>query len=170
MLIIVEGMDNTGKTTLIQRVSEDLKLLVMNNRKKPVNSDEMEKYLATVSSLALEYPVILDRLCTISEPVYGQLRKTGPVIDKDTLFTHMKQMSLARPMIIYCRPPTGVVLNFGDRPQMDGVIEKAPQLLEAYDHSMNRLAQMGFKVVHWDYTNYNYNWILNQVINHLESK
>lgn len=168
MLVIVEGMDNTGKTHLIQRVAEDLKLLVMNNRQKPRSEGDMWKYLQAVSLLNQDWPLILDRICTISEPIYGNLRKSGPVIDPHVVETHLDTLKKQNPLIIYCRPPTAVVLNFGDRPQMEGVIENAKTLLAAYDRSMDNLAMAGFKVVHWDYTNYNYDWLLGKVINHLK--
>lgn len=170
MLVIVEGFDNTGKTSLIQGLSEDLKLLVMNNRRKPPSEAYMEQYLRTVCSLGQDYPVILDRLCTISEPVYGVLRGRGPVITSEQEARHLHILRASDPLIIYCRPPTGVVLNFGDRPQMDGVISNARSLLSAYDSRADSMARDGFRVVHWDFTNYGYPWILNQVINYMESK
>lgn len=170
MLIVVEGLDNTGKTTLVQRLAEDHKLLVMNNRKKPASTLEMMVYLDTVRMVSDRHPVMLDRLCTISEPIYGRLRPQGAVISQALLARHLELLAELKPLIIYCRPPTGVILNFGDRPQMEGVIENATQLLNQYDRSLEQLAKDGFHVVHWDYTNYNYSWIHDQVSNYLEKK
>lgn len=169
MLIIAEGMDNTGKTTLVQKLSEDLKLLVMNNRRKPQDEEEMAAYLRLVNTTQWHFPTILDRLCTISEPIYGVLRKSGPVITKERADAHLVTLRAMKPLIIYCRPDDRTILNFGDRPQMDGVIENAKSLLLAYDQCMDRLAIKGHLIVKWDYKNYQYDWIRNQVINYLEN-
>lgn len=169
MLIIVEGMDNSGKTTLVQRLSEDIKLLVMNNKRKPRDEKEMADYLSLVNTIHWHFPTILDRLCTISEPIYGVLRKTGPVITPEQADNHLVYLKAMKPLIIYCRPDDKTILDFGDRPQMDGVIDNAQALLQSYDRVMDKLAIHGYHIVKWDFRNYKYEWILNQVINHMET-
>ena len=167
MLIIVEGMDNSGKTTLVQRLSEDIKLLVMNNKRKPRDEAEMRDYLRLVNHVQWHFPTILDRLCTISEPIYGCLRKSGPVITPARADWHLLELKAMNPLIIYCRPPEATIFNWGDRPQMEGVIENGQALLKAYDESMDRMAPQ-FKIVKWDFTAYEYTWLLNQVVTHME--
>jgi hypothetical protein len=113
-------------------------------------------------------PLILDRLCTISEPIYGPICRGSYIYSDAELAEEYSFLLAEEPLIIYCRPSDEAIFDFGDRPQMDGVIQRSKQLLGAYDLTLDQLALTGFTVAHWDYETYEYSWIMNQVINHLE--
>ena len=55
------------------------------------------------------------------------------------------------PIFIYCRPKKENVLDFGDREQMEGVIEQSKKLLEAFDNLYNRMIQNEFDIFRYDY-------------------
>ena len=55
------------------------------------------------------------------------------------------------PIFIYCRPKKENVFNFGDREQMEGVIEQSKKLLEAFDNLYNRMIQNEFDIFRYDY-------------------
>ena len=56
-----------------------------------------------------------------------------------------------KPIFIYCRPKKENVLDFGDREQMEGVIEQSKKLLEAFDNLYNRMIQNEFDIFRYDY-------------------
>lgn len=154
-MIIVEGMDNSGKTTLIEKLADDLKLVKVNNRKRPESSNDIWMWVSASVEMARHHPTILDRWAPISEPIYG------PICRDTRLFSsHDQALTMAyletfikRPIIIYCRPSESKIRSWGDRAQMDGVIKNSERLLVAYDHSMKSLAAE-FQKCYW--INYNY--------------
>lgn len=152
-MIIVEGMDNTGKSTLFLRLSKDLKLLAINNQKRPQSINETALYLEGVLRLASNFPVIVDRWQAISEPIYGPICRNHHLYAKTNLEAQLRFLiQAANPLIIHCRPPDSVILNFGDSNQMDGVIKHAKELLKTYDNYMGNLVAMGFRVMNYDWT------------------
>lgn len=162
-MIIVEGCDNTGKSTLVAKLAEDLKLLVINNKRRPKDYTEASNYLHQVMTSFPGIPTILDRLCTISEPVYGPICRNTHIYSQAQLRGDLDFLLRHNPTIIYCRPPVATILGFGDRPQMEGVKDNARSIIGAYDLTIDQLALQGFRVVHWDYTNYDYKWIKQKV-------
>lgn len=154
-MIIVEGMDNTGKSTLVKKLSKDLKLLTINNQRRPTSIPEAFRYLDGVIYMAASFPVIVDRWQPISEPIYGPICRDVTLFPPASLARMMKMTSSTEPLIIYCRPPDPVVLDFKDE-QMDGVIRHASALLDQYDISMNNLSATGFTVISYDWTSDDY--------------
>ena len=166
MLIIVEGMDNTGKTTLINRLADDLKLLVMGNRRRPSRSEDILHYTFHLTELSQCYDVIIDRWSAISEPIYGPICRGTSWPDMATQTALMEHISMLRPLLIYCRPEDQVVLDFGDRSQMEGVIQNAEALLKEYDQKMEWVNGW-ISVMNYDYATHEYVDILSQVKEHL---
>lgn len=162
-MIIVEGFDNTGKSTLVNRLSKDLKLLTINNQQRPTDIHESFRYLDGVLYLASNFPVIVDRWQPISEPIYGPICRGTAMFSSASLERQLRMTLSANPLIIYCRPPDPIVLGFGDREQMDGVIDNAPQLLSAYDTVMGNLRARGFNMISYDWSSDSYEELINSV-------
>lgn len=154
-MIIVEGLDNTGKTTLVKKLSKDLGLLVMNNQGKPKKARDVVDYLHIVIDVSHRFPVILDRLSLISEPIYGPVIRGSHLLNTWQVHTLTYQLKSRKPTIIYCRPPRDVIMSFKE-PQMDGVIDHAGTLLDAYDLSISQLKLGGFTVLNYDWTTDSY--------------
>lgn len=180
-MIIVEGFDNSGKTTLVRQLSEDCKLLVMNNRRRPKSREDVIDYVDMVIPIANRFPVILDRFAPISEPIYGPICRDSHLLTEDDVSQCLLSVARNRrkhqdggnnsaALIIYCRPKDSTVLGFKPEiPQMDGVIEKAQELLMAYDKSMKELGSFWFTVVHYDWELDSYNSIKNLVSQHFQN-
>ena len=127
-MIIVEGMDNSGKTTLINHLATHFNLPTVKSYKPRLRSDI---YALHSWCSAAPQTVITDRHPAISDLVYG------PIIRGST----PSSLAVARGCIvnnflIYCRPPDDRIFLFKDRTQMAGIIEQAIGLLEAYDALM----------------------------------
>jgi len=166
-MIVVEGCDNSGKTTLIQRLAEELKLLSITNRRKPQQRADVFHYTTDMVMLSLHYSTIFDRWQAISEPIYGPIcRGIGYLESGDTDFLH-RVAQVAKPLLIYCRPRDSTILNFGERDQMAGVIENGPRLIAAYDREI-KYASRWFPVVRYDFERDTYDSLRDQALAHLK--
>lgn len=168
-MIIVEGMDNSGKTVLVNKLAEELRLVqVRNNIRHPQSPADLNNYFLSILNLdrSLSKGLILDRWPPISEPIYGEvLRGTNPMGQRIKANYHRCIRNEA--MLIWCRPPNSTLLDFGSREQMFGVIEKADQLIEAYDREMEFISEY-LKLHIYDYTVDSYNLLSMKVQEFLE--
>lgn len=171
-MVIVEGMDNSGKTTLVRQLSEDCRLLVMNNRRRPKTRQDILDYVAGVVPLAQRFPVILDRFAPISEPIYGPICRNTELLTRDDISQCLLRVTAEQPkpaVIIYCRPRATTILQFGPIPQMEGVIENGRALLQAYDETMKKLGSFWFTVLYYDWEHDSYSSLKNQVSLHFQN-
>ena len=144
MIIIVEGMDGTGKTTLIQQLAHHLDV----KPKKFVKSSGPDedyrlnliantiseiKELETASMERGPIKRLYDRFPLISEAVYGPILRGHNCFGG--LYHPLRRRLLAlKTVIIYCRPDREVIqANVRQSPQMSGVLEHFKDLLDAYD-------------------------------------
>lgn len=151
-MFIFTGMDNSGKTTLVNKVSKELGLPVV--KSMGPNHTKDEKHIWFLDQMAREkaFPrsVIFDRFLPFEEMVYGKILRGDPIYSLDD--PYMKSLNGLNPTIIYTRPPSEVIFNFGDREQMEGVIETKERLLAAWDDLMWKLQSRGWEVHVYDYT------------------
>lgn len=169
-MIIVEGCDNSGKTTLVSALSGDLRLLSIVNRQRPLSLQDSYAYLTRVLPLALRFATIFDRWQPISEPIYGPICRGVHLFNDAHIqnqFRMTKNMAL-QPLVIYCRPSIEKIMDFGEREQMAGVIENAPAIVAAYDHQIEWLKQH-FPVVRYDFERDTYDHIKQVALEHLQS-
>lgn len=107
-MIIVEGPDGSGKSTLVTTLAQRLRLPVAG---KVVGSDTQPLVNIrewTEDNVARGFqPVIFDRHRLISEPIYGpamRKRQDADFYDLTWLSSMMWQFYQAKPIIIYCLP------------------------------------------------------------------
>lgn len=107
-MIIVEGPDGSGKSTLVTTLAQKLRLPVAG---KVVGSDTQPLVNIrdwTEDNVARGFqPVIFDRHRLISEPIYGpamRKRQDADFYDLTWLSNMMWQFYTAKPIIIYCLP------------------------------------------------------------------
>lgn len=108
-MIVVEGPDGAGKTTLIQTLRQKTGLDVA---PRVVSKDaeamvDLKKW--TEDNVARGFqPTIFDRHRLISEPIYGPILrpKLEPGFsDLSWFYTMMRKFYKLEPVIIYCLPP-----------------------------------------------------------------
>ena len=166
-MIIVEGPDGCGKTTLLEKLRHDLKL---NLRPRFADSitgpypDVFDRVAADFAS-GVERDHLYDRHPSISEVIYGQVLRGGydprfsdPVIDLG--LDH-------EPLIIICAPDYRTALdNVMSSDQMSGVAEKFNQIWEGYSAFVHFYPG---NILMWDYEKMDYSTIVRKVEEYLNA-
>ena len=150
-MIIIEGMDGSGKTTLAQQLSfrlgkAPIKRFVTSGG--PTDFDSLvEQTKATLLDLydqvtQNQRPVVIyDRFPLISEAIYGSiLRGRNHFGDEWTALITM--FLTLDPIVVYCRPGISYItknIRETANSQMEGVVSKALRLINAYDELMSWL-------------------------------
>ena len=136
--IIVVGMDNTGKTTLVNQLKEFYKCESIKspgpNYTRQEMIDEIKK------DLDLPNKVILERFSILEELVYGNVLRNHSKFRLDDM-DWVRDYDF---IIVYCRPEDEVIYNFGDREQMDGVIKEKIEGNSAYQNLKMVLDELGY--------------------------
>lgn len=171
-MIIVEGCDNAGKTTLVAKLSAEHRLLTLNHRQRPLSLQDSRDYLHLVTPLAQRFKTIFDRWQPISEPIYGPICRNTHLFEPADIAEQHSYLRLEKlnPLIIYCRPSAERILNFGDREQMEGVIDNAKKIIDGYDRMMDWIAGYWFPVVRYDYEHDTYDSLSAKVLAYYEGK
>lgn len=139
-MIVVEGVDGSGKSTLINSLSYELKLKVHPRASSSVGGPVKDIFGWAARDLDQWHqqstPHIYDRHPLISEPIYG------PVVrgHLDHRFStpegrRIQQMFKELSLVILCKPPIQEVMsNISDplHDQMDGVADHAAALYHLY--------------------------------------
>lgn len=94
-MIVIEGMDNSGKSTLGQAMAAYMDLIVQESEGPPLSADEInervDKYEMMEKRLFVRHPVI-------SNAIYGQVRAEGNPITPGRSMIFYE----AKPILIYC--------------------------------------------------------------------
>lgn len=114
-MIVVEGPDGSGKTTLIQRLVDWRPQLEVAPRVVGKDTKAMVDLKQWVEENAKRgwHETIYDRHRLFSEPVYGPLLRDEPQpgFDDFTWFAyHLGLFYSKQPVVIYCLPPLEVIM------------------------------------------------------------
>lgn len=109
-MIIVEGPDGAGKTTLVQHLSQKygapIAKKVVDHDTKPIYTD-LQGWTERNLSKGLQWK-IFDRHRLVSEPIYAGAMERPPAPGFDDihwLTARMIDFTRIRPFLIYCLPP-----------------------------------------------------------------
>lgn len=160
MIVVVEGPDGGGKSTLIDnlRLSCDRHYVSLRRSGPPKTLEEINHIVRWIEQHDPDgtrpTPLILDRHPFISESIYGPaLRGNSLLTDYYTL--HDIEYHFARFInrVIYCRPPTSTILKkMHDNPQLKGVTERIEMITERYDQVTRLIRNWGVNVIEYDWT------------------
>lgn len=171
MIIIVEGMDGTGKTTLAQQLahrlkvkprkfvgslgpSDDYRLALVNRTISEITELEIDSALEIASARRRSVKRLYDRFPLISEAIYGPTLRGRNCFGVQYYSVRRRLLAL-KTVIIYCRPHRDVIRsNVQQAPQMPGVLEHFDELLDAYDQLFIELTDspMNSYITVFDYT------------------
>lgn len=148
-MIIVVGMDNTGKTTLVEGLHKIIKGETIKSPGPIGEIGQKDWVINHIANYEGNDDVIFERFPLLEEMVYGPiLRNKSNFMWGDGFF---RLLNKANPIIIYCRCSRASIMNWGGREQYSGVIENADKLLAGYDDLYFRLLTKGFKCLVYDY-------------------
>lgn len=128
MNVVVYGCDNSGKTSLANHIAEKFNLEYVRSKGGPsMSTQEVLQYLDKNLD---EGDKVFDRFSIIEEYTNGLVlrgkdRFQDEFIDKESFLNRID-------LFIYACPSMEAVKNFGDREQMDGIIENIDRLREMY--------------------------------------
>jgi hypothetical protein len=119
-MIIIEGPDGAGKTTLVEHLSKKYDIpvaeRVVDKDTKPMNTN-LKQWTETNLKRGLQW-MIFDRHRLISEPIYCNAMGRAPhegFDDIEWLTGRMIDFTRIHPFIVYCLPPyETVVANLED--------------------------------------------------------
>lgn len=152
-MIVVEGPDGSGKSTLVKRLSEQLQIPAVPSLGKL----EPDLAIRNMEQMVLSLnPGVWDRCRAISEYIYGRVcRKTRAF--HPFHWTWIYRVIRSGHQIVYCRPPEHVIHeNVGNTDQPDWVKENLPAIIREYDRVMLAIRDYlgGDQVMfYYDYTN-----------------
>ena len=152
MMVIVEGVDGSGKTTLVNYLAGQFNLKAEKSP-GPVDIKEYWTWIdATIRREKAGEKWIYDRHAFFSEQVYSILRKENHHrVYSPMTVSQMRALINCNPTVIYCRPFEETIMDrLLDKDQMEGVPEHWGDLLRRYDTLMKEMEQY-FNIVY-------YNW------------
>lgn len=153
-MIIVEGPDNSGKSTLIQQLLKDYSISLFLTSKGPIHNLKCfeERVLDVINHLG-SYSYIMDRCPLLSEEVYGPILRSKNLIDELEYPSYYRRklyssLSQGETFLIYCRPPKPILLDFKNhqvkehdtQEHLNNIILKAESIIEAYDTIVGPIA------------------------------
>jgi len=152
MLIILEGSDGSGKTSLANRIRKDLDeyMLLLRSSGPPRHVGQLADVIGMLASIPYRIPVVTDRNPVISESVYG------PIIREKCMHgLTLEQMGrmFRHAMVIHCRPNYSALADgVRQESQMEGVVLNHRAIVKAYDDLMGQLEKEGVYIKRYDYT------------------
>jgi thymidylate kinase len=136
-MIIVEGPDNTGKTTLKNRLMKVFPLTDKGHSGGPpktVQEWEDRMYRLLLDKTRQEtLTFIVDRFF-YSEIVYGKVLRGSTIVPQRNMDILEDLLMEHDPMIIYCRRPVHRIKEtLSERDQLEGVNENIARICREYD-------------------------------------
>lgn len=171
--VIIIGADNTGKTTLVSKLktNHEDEVLFQNFQYDEIKDDTSDDYYGRVVDLFTSNDkIVFERFTPIDELVYGKILHPNDKHRLEDLDKYFKNNRFDF-LLVYCRPPSDVALNFGDRAQFNGVKEHGEELLHSFDEVYAKIIVRfpDLKFLKYDFTNLqNSDIIISKIIEFLE--
>lgn len=150
MIIIIEGPDGAGKTTLAHKLATCLNLKYHHEGPPPVDIPPLDHYLGVLEKYR-HCSVVIDRFA-LGERVYGPALRGGDRLGQDGFDAVSRRCLELNAHQIICLPPVDACLQawmFSGKPEL---FDKHAQFFEAYA----RFAYFAFNLVQL----YVYDWTI----------
>lgn len=138
MIIIIEGPDGAGKTTLANKIQKQTGYMLL-HRSQPKTEEEkakmMDEYLSVLRS---GKNCIMDR-CWYSEMVYGPVMRDAAYISYPQMYELEKQLARVGGLIIHCTGPMQTLWKRCLTRGEDYIVDKETftKIYKGYDTLMN---------------------------------
>jgi hypothetical protein len=157
-IIVVEGVDGAGKSTLIAnlRAVSDRYFWILRASGPPSSAQEVELAIDKIDELGNGAPSlnwVFDRHPLISEPIYGRVLRGKSHLDGMASKVYRERIASIN-KIIYCRPPFKTVLDGVQiENQLAGVHERIRELYDAYDEAIDFMRiHLRVPIITYDWT------------------
>lgn len=139
MLLILEGVDGAGKSTLASELEKE-GYKIVHRLYNPDYADFSQAYEDLL--LEISEPTVLDR-SFISEIVYGQVLRQHSRLSLEALSYLLKIASMKMGKVLYCYAPSEVIRSRLKEPdnEHENVLRHLAQLIDAYKHLMKQISQ-----------------------------
>lgn len=177
-MIIVEGPDGAGKTTLINHLVEVLDLPVA-PRVVSKDAEAMTDLVRwTEDNVKRGFQAtIFDRHRLISEPIYGPILRgdlTPEFADHQWFGDMMASLYHSEPILIYCLPPFDTVYNNVKGDPDNKVVSGGPQIRAIWGGYLNKaVTEVALRpeTFLYDYTDfYDINWTLPRILHTIKER
>lgn len=159
MIIILEGPDNAGKSTLGNKLSVDLGIDLVHPGGPPKNIVEVINRCqeqSNVFNMSTAVDVMFDRITCISDQIY----RGRPEFDNVFIAYQNHLRSCKNVIVIYCRPSDDRVKNFDDHVQKDhedaAVVQHAKDNVDRIVYDYDSLMAMFQADQHFNVIQYNF--------------
>ena len=138
MIIIIEGPDGAGKTTLANKIQQQTGYMLL-HRSQPKTEEEkakmMDEYLQVIKS---GKHCSLDR-CWYSEMVYGPVMRDASVISYPQMYALEQQLAKHGGLVIHCTGPMQDLWKRCMSRGEDYIVDKGvfTEIYDRYDELMN---------------------------------
>jgi hypothetical protein len=159
IIILLEGPDGGGKTTLAKKLSVDLSLPMHKRASDSITGPVVDLYAWTVDDITTWHKqelALYDRHPLTSEHIYGpsvrgRVRPGFEMTNPD--IAYMRRYLRKHALIIVCLPPLGVVREnvASEIEQMPGVVENIDHIYQCY-RMMLHLWPLDCHIARYDYT------------------
>lgn len=169
-VIVVEGPDGAGKSTLAQRLSKEMGRPLLHTGGPPASKELLLMKLEKID--AAQNNVILDRTPHISDPIYAKAEGRPLFLPVSSLHTRLQELN---PIIIYCRLKSpremykhmykGMDKEHKPQKHFAVVAENYLGIVQDYDTAMLKVQMtLGLDVLYYDWTQQSANMLSRELV------
>lgn len=145
-MIILEGIDKTGKTTLANKLRDEYGYEIVKTSQPKKKEHPYVEYVRKILSIRTSR-VVFDRL-HLGELVYGPVKRGKSLIDEKMLFNINSLLSLHGATIIYCHDKPEIIKERFSQEKEDYLQETDIEtILKRYEEVIQTTISHGVKVI-----------------------
>lgn len=147
MIIVIEGMDNSGKTTLAEHLSQATGYSIQHSGGPPKFPGEINQRIAKFNALT---NIIFDRHAAISQPIYRVCRGASNADGERVSVQLIDQFYATRPLLIYCDPLSRGLAGQRHNAEVDTPTRQA-EIRDAYEQLLSMYRAWAIQFAHLTY-------------------
>lgn len=168
--IVVEGVDGSGKTTLMDQLrvagaSSKKYFVMLRHSCRPYTFADAMRFYDVLRAANHSLTMLIDRHPMISEPIYGPILRKHNLLRVYNEAQILEMIERTTDVLIYCRPPDNIIRDgLKSQPQLVGVSDHIKQLIADYDLLIKHIrTQTRVRVIE-------YNWMQEGAFDYLKKE